>query len=301
MLAKNPDGMTLPEISKTSGYSRSSIFRILCTLEDCGYVVKKEDERTFRMSRKLAALGYAAFGESNIVEKGMDILRQMRDRLGETSMLGTMLDEGCVMIEQAPGTYPFKFLGEIGMRIPFHASAPGKAMLAFLPDSEAERKISKEYIWIYGAHKKREPRRRRQNSQRICRRNFGQARLRASLKLRHCAAFCIVARRRNGRLFARCAYTAVSAIQSTGGLKQIRRAIFPAWHSLTGLLLLGCLLMARCAQAAPECANTQCFPRIIINALIANCRVRAFIWPPPQAVGRACLRYFYDGCVVVAR
>ncbi len=141
LLAKNPDGMTLPEISKTAGYSKSSIFRILCTLEDCGYVAKDKDARTFRMSRKLAALGYAAFGESNIVEKSMDILRQMRDKLGETSMLGTMLDDGCVMIEQAPGTQSFKFLGEIGMRIGFHASAPGKAMLAFLPKDEADKKI----------------------------------------------------------------------------------------------------------------------------------------------------------------
>ena len=143
LLAKNPDGLTLPEIAKTSGYSKSSIFRILCTLEDCGYVAKNKDERTFRMSRKLAALGYAAFGESNIVEKSMDILRQMRDKLGETSMLGTMLDDGCVMIEQAPGTQPFKFLGEIGMKIGFHASAPGKAMLAFLPRDEADKKIKK--------------------------------------------------------------------------------------------------------------------------------------------------------------
>ena len=28
LLAKNPDGLTLPEIAKTSGYSKSSIFRI---------------------------------------------------------------------------------------------------------------------------------------------------------------------------------------------------------------------------------------------------------------------------------
>ena len=143
LLAKNPDGMTLPEISKTAGYSKSSIFRILCTLEDCGYVAKNKDERTFRMSRKLAALGYAAFGESNIVEKSMDVLRRMRDKIGETSMLGTMLDDGCVMIEQAPGTFPFKFLGEIGMRIAFHTSAPGKAMLAFLSQDEIERKVKK--------------------------------------------------------------------------------------------------------------------------------------------------------------
>lgn len=143
LLAKNPDGLTLPDIARLSGYSKSSIFRILCTLEDCGYVAKNRDERTFRMSRKLAALGYAAFGESNIVERSMDILRQMRDRLGETAMLGAMLDDGCVMIEQAPGTQPFKFLGEIGMRIGFHASAPGKAMLAFLPKEEVDRKVKR--------------------------------------------------------------------------------------------------------------------------------------------------------------
>ena len=93
LLAKNPDGMTLPEISKATNSSKSSIFRIICTLEDCGYVRKNSDERTIRMSRKLAALGYASFGESNIVEKSMDIVRMMRDKIGETAMLGTLLEE----------------------------------------------------------------------------------------------------------------------------------------------------------------------------------------------------------------
>ena len=143
LLAKNPDGMSLPEIARTTGYSKSSIFRIVCTLEDCGYVRKNSDERTIRMSRKLAALGYASFGESNIVEKSMDILRMMRDKIGETAMLGTLLEDACVLIEQAPGRHPFKFLGEVGMRISFNASAPGKAMLAFLPKDELEKRLAK--------------------------------------------------------------------------------------------------------------------------------------------------------------
>ncbi len=143
LLAKNPDGLTLPQIAKLTKYSKSSIFRIVCTLEDCGYVVKNADERTIRMSRKLAALGYASFGESNIVERSMDILRQMRDNLGETCMLGTMLDDACVMIEQAPGTYPFKFLGEVGMRICINASAPGKAILAYMPKDEQDKRLKK--------------------------------------------------------------------------------------------------------------------------------------------------------------
>lgn len=143
LLAKHTEGMSLPEIARATGYSKSSIFRIICTLEDCGYVRKNNDERTIRMSRKLAALGYASFGESNIVEKSMDILRMMRDKIGETAMLGTLLEDACVLIEQAPGRFPFKFLGEVGMRIPFNASAPGKAMLAFLPKDELEKRLSK--------------------------------------------------------------------------------------------------------------------------------------------------------------
>ena len=75
VLAKNTDGISLSEISRITGYSKNSIFRIICTLEDCGYVVKNKDQRKIRMSRKLAALGYAAFGESNIVERGMDLKR----------------------------------------------------------------------------------------------------------------------------------------------------------------------------------------------------------------------------------
>lgn len=144
LLAKNPDGLTIPEIVKITHYSKSSTFRIVCTLEDCGYVVN--DARVVRMSRKLAALGYAAFGESNIVEKSMDVIRSMRDDLGETAMLGTMLEDECVMIEQAPGRHPFKFLGEVGMRICFNASAPGKAILAYLPKDELARKLGKHEV-----------------------------------------------------------------------------------------------------------------------------------------------------------
>ena len=42
VLAKNTDGINLSEIALITGYSKNSIFRIICTLEDCGYVLKKQ-------------------------------------------------------------------------------------------------------------------------------------------------------------------------------------------------------------------------------------------------------------------
>lgn len=142
LLAKHSEGLTLSGISSMTKYSKNSIFRIVCTLQDCGYVVKDKDGRKIMMSRKLAALGYAGFGESNIVEKSMDVIRSVRDEFGETAMLGTLLQEECVLIEQAPGKAAFKFLGEIGMRIKLHVSAPGKSILAYLSKEELEQRLS---------------------------------------------------------------------------------------------------------------------------------------------------------------
>lgn len=149
LLAEEPQGMGMSEISRTTGYSKNSIFRIICTLEDCGYVIKNTEGRKFRISRKLAALGYASFGDYNIVEKSMDVLRALRDEIGETAMLGTLLDSGTVLVEQAPGRFQFKFLGEVGMVCPLHTAAPSKAILAYLPKSELDEKLKKTKFTRY--------------------------------------------------------------------------------------------------------------------------------------------------------
>jgi len=138
ILAKNTQGMTLGEISKAAKYTKNSVFRIICTLQDCGYVRKDADARTIKISRKLVALGYSSLGEANIVEKSIDVMRAIRDKVCETTMLGALLEDECVLIEQVPCRHPFKFLGEIGMRFNLHASAPGKAIIAYLPKEEQD-------------------------------------------------------------------------------------------------------------------------------------------------------------------
>ena len=143
ILAKHPDGMTLGEISREAKFTKNSVFRIICTLQDCGYVRKDSDDRTIKISRKLVALGYSSLGEGNLVEKSIDLMRAVRDRVNETTMLGSLLEDECVLIEQVPSRQPFKFMGEIGMRFNLHASVPGKAIVAFLPKSEQDAIIKR--------------------------------------------------------------------------------------------------------------------------------------------------------------
>jgi DNA-binding IclR family transcriptional regulator len=138
LLARHAEGLGVSEIAQALGVSKNSVFRITMTLLDYGYLLRDEESKRFTLSHKLLTLGYAAVCEHNLVEKALDILRELRDAVKETVLIGTLAGTEGVVLDQVPGTHPVKFLIDPGMRFPLHADAPGKALLAFLPEPERE-------------------------------------------------------------------------------------------------------------------------------------------------------------------
>ena len=150
-LAKQPKGCGASEIADQLGYPRNSVFRILRTLNMHGYVWRNEMEKTYQLSTKLLALGYATLGENNLVEKSLDIMRELRDETKETVLIGTIAGNEGIVLEQVPSLYQVKFLVDPGHRFPLHTAAPGKAMLAFLPDEEQDKLLDQlEYTRFTG-------------------------------------------------------------------------------------------------------------------------------------------------------
>src|SRR5215207_1807757 len=56
LLAEREEGATLSEISSALHLSPASIFRLTGVLEECGYVLREEPSRRFRLTRKLLLL-----------------------------------------------------------------------------------------------------------------------------------------------------------------------------------------------------------------------------------------------------
>jgi DNA-binding IclR family transcriptional regulator len=142
-LAKEPRGMGISELSRLLEVPKNSVFRILTTLYSSGYLQRDEEGRIYSLSRKVLALGYEALDEHNLVEKSLDVMRELRDQTGETVLIGTLLGETGVVLELVPSNQPIKFLVEVGARFPLHTAAPAKAMLAFLPEPEQQAQIKK--------------------------------------------------------------------------------------------------------------------------------------------------------------
>jgi len=140
-LADNPSNATKAEIARELKFSNNSVYRIVSTLEENGYIIRNEESNEYTLSRKLLSLGYKALVEKNLVELAGHILRALRDETRETALLGGLLEGEGVVLEQELSPEPIKFMVSPGTRFLLHTAAPAKAILAYLDQSSLTHQL----------------------------------------------------------------------------------------------------------------------------------------------------------------
>jgi DNA-binding IclR family transcriptional regulator len=152
MLANANKAMTLHEIKMEVGISQTTAYRILHTLVRLGYLLHNESSKKFKFSRKMLTLGFKAIQEQNLLEVVLPRIRELRDIVKETVCFGVMGEEKGLFIEQVLGTHPFCFVLTPGKLIELHCSAPGKALMAFMPENTRNTYLSKMKYETYNAN-----------------------------------------------------------------------------------------------------------------------------------------------------
>ncbi|MEK0445314.1 MAG: Acetate operon repressor [Verrucomicrobiota bacterium] len=139
VLSQAPSGMSLTELAARLAIPTNSVFRISRTLEERGYLERNEATKRFCLTQKLLRLSCGpAEGERSLTECALDAMRELRNDVLETVLLGTLAGAQGVVLEQVSGKHPFRFFVDVGTRFELHTAAPGKAILAALPEAEAE-------------------------------------------------------------------------------------------------------------------------------------------------------------------
>lgn len=137
------EGVSLAELTASLSYPKNSIFRITTTLVDTGYISRDPESQTFRLTKKFLSYGLHSVTDENIVEQSIDVMRELRDATGASAFLGVLHNNGGIMLEQAPGGFPFKLSIDPGTKFKLYCGAPGKVLLAFMPDAEREVYLKK--------------------------------------------------------------------------------------------------------------------------------------------------------------
>ncbi len=134
LLAGHPNGLTMTDMEEL-GLPSASLYRMLVTLSELDYIIRDGSDR-YRLGRKLLTLAYRSIDESSLIETALGPMRDLRDRTGETVMLGVLYGEEGVVIESVKSNRAVCVSVRIGHHYPLHTAAPAKAMLAFLPEPE---------------------------------------------------------------------------------------------------------------------------------------------------------------------
>ncbi|MBS7565946.1 IclR family transcriptional regulator [Mucilaginibacter sp. Bleaf8] len=142
LLANHPKGLTLQEMVTLLGYPKSSVYKIANTLYSLNYLGKELDSLKYYLSRKLLKLGISAVSGYDIIERSQEHMKRLRDQIGESIMIGTLLDQEALLLNQIQGSIDFVFTLKQGMRFSLHSTAPGKVLLAFLHPEAQKAKLN---------------------------------------------------------------------------------------------------------------------------------------------------------------
>jgi DNA-binding IclR family transcriptional regulator len=124
------------EISNVLGYPKNSVFRITRTMLSHGYL--EEDNKRFLISPKFFSLAYRSLRKRNLFIQGHEVMLYLREETNETVLLGSLYGNSITVLEVLPSFQFIRLQVEPGHNVELHASAPGKAILAFLPENKQE-------------------------------------------------------------------------------------------------------------------------------------------------------------------
>jgi IclR family pca regulon transcriptional regulator len=134
--------LTLEEITRLSGYKKTTCFRLLKTLRTLGVVELVPDTKKYRFGPRLAVLGLSALKNMNLREAALPILQQLRDETGETINLTILSGSEILYVERIMSDYLVNVNVNVGDRLPVYCASMGKVILAFLPEDEVEEILS---------------------------------------------------------------------------------------------------------------------------------------------------------------
>ena len=124
--------LRVSECAAELGVARSTAHRLLVMLEHYGFLRRDAASRSYRAGDALLSIGLAAISTLDIRDRARPFLHALRDELGETVSLVLLEGRDVRFVDAAEATRALRVGGQVGLRLPAHATSAGKAILAGL-------------------------------------------------------------------------------------------------------------------------------------------------------------------------
>ena len=138
--------MTISEIAERIDVNRSSAFRLIHTLEHCGYL-RKMSQKTYALNSNVMELGFNSLSKSSLIDLAAPIMRELRDQIKIAVHLSVLEGTDIVFVSNVQSNGPFTSTVHIGTRWPAHATVIGQLILSQLSEAEIIQRYENMNDW----------------------------------------------------------------------------------------------------------------------------------------------------------
>ncbi len=143
MLACSADGLSLAEMSKRLNTPKSTLFRIMVTLQDHSLVNQDRGRKVFSLGMKLVEWGHAALERVDLKQVAHPYLEQLANETRESFYLGVLDNLEVILIDRADTPEMWRIVARLGSRSPVHVTATGQVLVSEATPEVVDRVIER--------------------------------------------------------------------------------------------------------------------------------------------------------------
>lgn len=145
---KEHNKLSFTRLQKLSGYNKSTLYRILYTLEYNDYL-KKDKHGRYELGINIFVLGNRISRSDQLIKFSTPYLQEISSLLEFTVHLGILNNNNIVIINKVQPDQNIQMVSRIGSAVPPHCTGQGKTLLAFSSKKKVEQIIKKHGLKKY--------------------------------------------------------------------------------------------------------------------------------------------------------
>jgi DNA-binding IclR family transcriptional regulator len=142
--------MSLTQICEQTSIHKSTAFCVLHTLRKYGLVQTEGKGKGYALGPGLIGLSRKFLDTLSTPRLAEPLLAELAVKAGGTATLGLIAEKNVFVAAKHEGNNPLGFTMRVGHRFPLSYGCNGKAIAAFLPESELDELLAEENLYFHG-------------------------------------------------------------------------------------------------------------------------------------------------------
>ena len=142
----NQQEWSLSELARALELPRSTVFRLVYTLEQLKYLERHPQHKTYQLGNRVLNLGFEYLASQELLEVVRPFLTTLNEQTGCSVHLGVLDDREVVYLLRIAGRQHLASNVGVGTRFPAHATTMGRVLLSELSLPELQQLYEDEVL-----------------------------------------------------------------------------------------------------------------------------------------------------------